>query len=187
VAQAGGTSRSLAIYGLLLQLYPGEYSRQHRAEMLQNFLDIEAAASSRVSLWTFIGKDLVVSLRSHFMRTLWGQTAIVLLVLAALIIGVRGHPVQQEHCIWGFCVGYLPGWFGGWLGKRWQAESVSNAPSWLRSFRGQGAIVLVVVALVLGVARECPKSLEHVLWVLAYGSLLGWVAGWLGKRRHARL
>jgi hypothetical protein len=35
-ADQSGKSRSLAIYRLLLELYPRSHLRQHRAEMLQN-------------------------------------------------------------------------------------------------------------------------------------------------------
>ena len=34
-------SRSLAVYALLLELYSPEFLGQHRAEMLQNFEDLE--------------------------------------------------------------------------------------------------------------------------------------------------
>jgi hypothetical protein len=34
-------SRSLAIYALLLKLYAPEFLNQHRAEMPQNFADLE--------------------------------------------------------------------------------------------------------------------------------------------------
>jgi hypothetical protein len=88
MADAGhsGSSRSLAIYGVLLELYPREYLQQHRAEMLQNFEDLERASSSRAALWLFIGRDLAISLGGRFTRTLSGQTALLLLVLAILIV-----------------------------------------------------------------------------------------------------
>jgi hypothetical protein len=187
VTPAGETSRSQAIYAQLLRLYPRQYLEQHRAEMLQNFLDIEAASSSTVSLWAFICKDLVVSLRTHFRRTFWAQAAITLMVLTVLIFRARGYPVAKEHCIWGFCCGYGPGWLSGWFGKRWQTRSINDARQWVRSFSCQSAMVLGVLALLVGVARGFPTSLEHVLWVLAYGLLLGWSAGCRGKRLHARL
>jgi hypothetical protein len=62
------TSRSLAIYGLLLELYPRPYLQQHRAEMLQNFQDLEQASPSKAELWLFLARDLAVSLRSQFTR-----------------------------------------------------------------------------------------------------------------------
>lgn len=72
--EQNGMSRSLAMYGLLLELYPREYLRQHRAEMLQNFEDFERTSSSKAALWLFMGKDLVISLMSHYTNSFWGQT-----------------------------------------------------------------------------------------------------------------
>jgi len=187
VTSAGETSRSLAIYAQLLRLYPRQYLRQHRAEMLQNFLDIEAGSSSTASLWAFIFKDLAISLRAHFRRTFWAQAAVILIVLTALVLRARGYPVAKEHCIWGFCCGYLPGWLSGWFGKRWQTLSIGDSRQWVRSFSCQSAAVLGVLGLLVGISRGLPPSLEHVLWVLAYGFLLGWAAGWCGRRLHARL
>jgi len=59
-----GTSRSLAIYGLLLGLYPRPYLQRHRAEMLQNFQDLEQASPSKSALWLLIERDLLDKLRS---------------------------------------------------------------------------------------------------------------------------
>ena len=61
------------MYGLLLELYPPEYLKQHRAEMLQNFEDLEHASSSKAALWLFVGKDLMTSLISHYVPTREGQ------------------------------------------------------------------------------------------------------------------
>jgi hypothetical protein len=98
-----GTSRSLVIYGLLLELCPCAYLQQYRAEMLQNFEDLEQASPSHAVLWLFIGRDLAVSLRSQFTKTLWGQTTIVLIILAVLHAHAQRHPGQHAHAIWGFC------------------------------------------------------------------------------------
>ena len=61
------------MYGLLIELYPPEYLQQHRAEMLQNFEDLERTSSSKAALWLFMGKDLMISLTSHYLNSLWGQ------------------------------------------------------------------------------------------------------------------
>jgi hypothetical protein len=79
-------SRSLAVYGLLLELYPRPYLQQHREEMLQNFQDLEQASASKVELWLFLARDLLASLRSQFTRSLWGQTVIVVSVLVILLV-----------------------------------------------------------------------------------------------------
>jgi hypothetical protein len=134
-----GTSRSFAIYGLLLKLDPRPYLQQHRAELLQNFEDLEQASRSTIALWLFIGKDL----RSQFTKTLWGQTAIAVIVLAVLV---------REHRAEGFCCGYILGWFAGWSGKRWQASSVGRVANGIRSSPAQAMIVVSVLVLVIAVA-----------------------------------
>ena len=54
-------SRSLRLYARLLELYPPAFLRRHRAEMLQNFADLEDAAASIAALWLLIGKDLTTT------------------------------------------------------------------------------------------------------------------------------
>jgi hypothetical protein len=181
-----GTSRSAAIYGLLLELYPRPYLQQHRAEMLQNFQDLEQASPSKAALWLFIGRDLAVSLRSQFNRTLWGQTAIVVLVLAILLVYMERHAAARGHPIEGFCSGYILGWFAGWFGKRWQASSVSRVPDGIRSLPAQAMIVVSVLVLVLAVGGVASGSPNHVIWSLCYGFLLAWIAGWVGNRWQTR-
>jgi len=108
-------SGSLALYGLLLGLYPRRYLQQHGAEMLQNFEDLEHASSSTVALWLFIARDLLTSLAEEHMKSLNGLTAYVIGVLLAwaLLFGVGylrhgstpGHPVL--HVFGGFLLGML--------------------------------------------------------------------------------
>jgi hypothetical protein len=43
-------SRSLRLYARLLELYPPAFLQRHRAEMLQNFADLEDAATSKAAL-----------------------------------------------------------------------------------------------------------------------------------------
>ncbi len=186
-SERDGTSRSLAIYGLLLGLYPRPYLRQHRAEMLRNFQDLEQASPSGAALWLFLGKDLAVSLRSQFAKTLWGQTAIVLFVLAVLLVYTARHAVAREHPIEGFCSGYFLGWFAGWFGERWHASSISRVPSYIRSLSAQAMIVVSLLVLVIAVAGVVSGAQNHVIWTLCYGFLLAWIAGWIGNRRQTRL
>jgi hypothetical protein len=62
-------SRSLRLYARLLELYPPSFLERHRAEMLQNFADLENAAEPKAKLWLLIGKDLVISLISQSFRS----------------------------------------------------------------------------------------------------------------------
>lgn len=182
----GGASRSLAIYRLLLELYPQPYLQHHRAELLQNFEDLEQASRSTIALWVDIGKDLVVSLRSQFIKTLWGQTTIVLIVLTLLLAYTERHAVVREHPVEGFCFGYILGWFAGWFGERWQVSSTSRVPSRIRSLPAQAMIVASALFLVIAAAGLGSVTKSHVIWALCYGFLLAWIAGWIGHRWQTR-
>lgn len=185
--EQNGASRSLAIYGLLLELYPRPYLQRHRAEMLQNFEDLEQDSLSKPALWLLIGRDLVVSLRSHFTRTLWGQAAMVVLVLAIVLVYTEHHAVARRHPTEACCFGYILGWFTGWFGRQWQASSISRAPSYIRSLPAQAMIVVSALGLVIAVAGVGSRTQSHVIiWALCYGFLLAWGSGWLGSRRQAR-
>jgi hypothetical protein len=185
--EQNGTSRSQAIYGLLLELYPRPYLERHRAEMLQNFQDLEQASPSKSALWLFVGKDLLVSLQSQFTRTLWGQTSMVVLVLAIVLVYAEHHAVARQHPTEACCIGYSLGWFAGWFGQQWQASSISRAPSYIRSFPAQSMIVVSALGLVIAIAGVGSHTQNHVIiWTFCYGVLLAWGPGWLGSRRQAR-
>ena len=106
-------SRSLRIYARLLELYPPAFLQRHRAEMLQNFADLEDAAASKVALWLLIGKDLTMSLISHFFASRLGRYVIGVLVAWMLLFAIGyfwhgstpGHPVL--HVFGGFLLGML--------------------------------------------------------------------------------
>jgi hypothetical protein len=151
-----GRSRSLAIYGLLLELYPRTYLRRHREEMLQNFQDLERELPSRAALCCFIAKDLAVSLRSDVTRSFWAQTTMAFTVLSLIVAIAHRHPGRQEPYIWDFCFGYAPGWFAGWSGWNWRMSSSSRLPIFVRSFRGQAAMLLCVITIVLVAASIFP-------------------------------
>ena len=73
-------SRSLRLYARLLELYPPSFLQRHRAEMLQNFADLEDAAESKAKLWLLMGRDLAMSLMSHFFGSRIGHYVIAVLV-----------------------------------------------------------------------------------------------------------
>ena len=180
-------SRSLAVYGVLLELYPRPYLRQHRAEMLQNVQDLEQASTSKVDLWLLLARDLVGSLRSQFTKSLFGQTAIVVFVLTILMVHTEGHAVARLHPTEGLCFGYILGWFAGWYGGRWHASSVRRTASYIRSLPVQAIIAATVLALVIIVVGAVSGAQKHVVWALCYGFLLAWIAGWVGNRWKRRL
>src|SRR5882724_1689614 len=87
-AMARTRSRSLAVYALLLQLYAPEFLSRHRAEMLQNFEDLEHASSSKAALWLLVGRDLMLSIISRNIRkSIWGH-AVPAFVVLAVVFGI---------------------------------------------------------------------------------------------------
>ena len=182
-----GRSRSLAIYGLLLELYPRPYLQQHRAEMLQNFQDFEQASQSKAELWLFLARDLATSLRSQFAKSLWGQTAAVLLVLAIIVEYTERFALARAHLTEISCFGYILGWLAGWHGKRWQASSISRAPSYVRSSSAQAMIVVSVLVLLITIGTVARGAQSHAIWALCYGFFIAWLTGWAAYRRQMRL
>jgi hypothetical protein len=106
-------SRSLRLYARLLELYPPSFLQRHRAEMLQNFADLEAAADSKTKLWLLIGKDLAMSLVAQLFGSRLGKYVIAVVVtwLMIFVVGyfffgpTPGHPVL--HVFFGFMLGML--------------------------------------------------------------------------------
>jgi hypothetical protein len=106
-------SRSLRLYARLLELYPPSFLQRHRAEMLQNFADLEDAAESKAQLWLLIGKDLAMSVISQFFGSRLGRYVIAVVVtwLLILVIGyfflspTQGRPML--HVFGGFLLGML--------------------------------------------------------------------------------
>jgi hypothetical protein len=178
-----GRSRSLAIYGLLLEFYSHAYLRRHREELLQNFQDLEQELPSKATLWCFIAKDLAISLRSEVIRTFWGQTAMAFTVLSVILAIAHRHPGRHEPYIWSFCFGYAPGWLAGWFGLTWRMSSRSRSPSFVRSFRGQAAMFLFAITITLATATLFPGVHEGFLVAACYGAAHGWITGW-GKNKH---
>jgi hypothetical protein len=106
-------SRSLRLYARLVEVYPPAFLQRHRAEMLQNFVDFEDAASSKSALWLLIGKDLTMSLISQFFASRLGRYVISVLGTWVLIFVIGyffygstpGHPAV--HVFGGFLLGML--------------------------------------------------------------------------------
>jgi len=118
-------SWSLRLYARLLELYPPTFLQRHRAEMLQNFADLEDAAASKVALWLLIGKDLTMSLTSHFFASRLGRYVIGVLVAWILLFAVGyfrygsmpGYPALH---VFG---GFLPGMLSMYIATRLQNGS----------------------------------------------------------------
>jgi hypothetical protein len=106
-------SRSLRLYARLLELYPPSFLQRHRAEMLQNFADLEDEAASTAALWALIGKDLAMSLISQFFTSRLGRYVIAVFVAWMLLFAIGyffygptpGRPAL--HAFGGFLPGML--------------------------------------------------------------------------------
>ena len=179
-------SRGLAIYGLLLELYPRAYLRQHRAELLQNFQDLEQALPSKTALWCLIAKDLAVSLRSELTQTFSGQTTVRFAILCLMLAIVHRYPAQREQAAWIFCFGYALGWFAGWFGWRWRMSSSSGSPAFIRSFRAQAAMLLGVIIIVLAAGTLLADFEKRLVFAFCYGTAIAWFAGWWVNHRRVR-
>jgi CubicO group peptidase (beta-lactamase class C family) len=80
----------LAVYAFLLQLYAPAFLARHRAEMLQNFEDLENASSSKAALWLLVGEDLMLSIISrNIPKSIWGRAVPAFIVLAAMFAVLR--------------------------------------------------------------------------------------------------
>src|ERR1700755_3225023 len=91
-------TRSQAVYGFLLGLYAPEFLARHRAEMLQNFEDLENASSSRAALWLLVGKDLLLSIVSRNMhKSIWVHAAPAVVVLTAVAFALA--PVSGPEAL----------------------------------------------------------------------------------------
>lgn len=180
-------SRSLVLYGLLLEAYPRAYLRRHREELLQNFQDLERDSSSTTALWRLILKDLAVSLRSEILRSFLGQTALVFTILGLLLELAHERSGKHEPFIWSCFSGYVLGWFAGWFGFDWRMSVSSRFPSFVRSFGGQAAMLLCSMTIALATAAHFPDVQERLVLAFCYGTALAWVSGWWKSRRRMSL
>ena len=106
-------SRSFRLYARLVELYPSSFLHRHRAEMLQDFADLEDAAASEAKLWLLIGKDLTMSLVSHFSASRLGRTVNGVFIAWMLLFAIGyfsrpstpGYPAL--HVFGGFLLGML--------------------------------------------------------------------------------
>ena len=160
-------SRSLRLYARLLALYPPAFLQRHRAEMLQNFADMEQAAASKAALWLVIGKDLTVSLVSQIFASRLGHYVIA--VLAAWIVffvigdlrygSTPGHPAL--HVFGGFLLGML---------SMYVASRLYGGPQ--TSGYLIGALVASVLLFTLGYQQNAGAHGHPILQILG-GFLLG--------------
>jgi hypothetical protein len=160
-------SRSLRLYARLLELYPPAFLQQHREEMLQNFADLEDAATSKVQLWLLIGKDLTMSLVSQFFASQLGSYVIAVLTvwILILVIGYFTHGSTRGYPALHAFGGFLPGMLAVYVATR-----LYGAPR--VSLYVVGVLVASVVLFTIGYLRYASSPGHPVLQVFG-GFLLG--------------
>jgi hypothetical protein len=172
-------SRSLRVYARLLQLYPTEFLQQHRAEMLQNFSDLEDATASTTALWLLIGKDLTMSLVPQFFASRLGNYVVAVLVAWMLLFAVGyvlrgstpGHPAL--HTFAGFLLGML---------SMYVATRVHVMPQ--RGSYVIGVLVALISLFTFGYLRYASTSYHPVLQVVG-GVLLGMLSMYIATRVYS--
>jgi hypothetical protein len=160
-------SRSLRLYARLLELYPPAFLQQHREEMLQNFADLEDAATSKAQLWLLIGKDLTMSLVSQFFASQLGSYVIAVLVVWILIfvIGYFTHGSTPGYPALHAFGGFLPGMLSMYVAMRLSA-TLQNSPYVI------AVLVACVLLFTIGYLRYASIPSHPMLYVFG-GFLLG--------------
>ena len=173
-------SRSLRVYARLLELYPPSFLQRHRAEMLQNFVDLEDSAESKARLWLLIGKDLAISLISEFFRSRLGRYVIAVFVAWMLLFAIGyffygptpGHPAL--HAFGGF----LPGMLAMYIATRLYGTPQNSISHFFRSrfdIYVIGVFVACILLFVIGYYFYGPTRGHPALQVFG-GFLLGMLA-----------
>ena len=143
-------SRSLRFYARLLELYPPLFLQRHRAEMLQNFADLEDAGEPKAKLWLLMGRDLLVSLMSHFFGSRLGTYVIsafaawvLLFVIGSLFFGpTPGHPALHAFA------GFLPGMLAMYIATRLFGTPPKDLSQFFRS-RFDLSVIAVFIGWIL--------------------------------------
>ena len=171
-------SRSSRLYARLLGLYPPAFLQRHRAEMLQNFADLEDAATSKAALWLMIGKDLMMSLVSHFIASRLGHYVFAVLAAWMLFFAVgyfrygstAGHPAL--HVFGGFLLGML---------SMYVATRLYAGPQ--NSGYVIGALVASILLFTIGYLRYVGAPGHPILQVFG-GLLIGMLSMYIATRLY---
>jgi hypothetical protein len=171
-------SRSLRLYARLLELYPPAFLQRHRAEMLQNFADLEDATASKAALWLLIGKDLTMSLVSHFFASPLGRYVIAVLV-AWILLFVIGYffygPTPGRPALHVF-PGFLLGMLSIYIATRLYGTPQSSAYV-------IGVLVASILLFTIGYVRYVTTPSHPILQVFG-GFLLGMLSMYISTCLH---
>lgn len=173
-------SRSLRVYARLLELYPPSFLQRHRAEMLQNFADLEDAAQTKAKLWLLIGKDLAMSLTSQFFASRLGHYVIAVLVTWLLIFAIGYffyRPTPGRPALHAFA-GFLPGMLAMYVATRLYGTPQNSISNFFRSrfdIYVIGVFVACILLFIIGYYFYGPTRGHPALQVFG-GFLLGMLA-----------
>ena len=140
--------------------------------MLQNFADLEGAAESQAKLWLLIGKDLAMSLISHFFRSRLGRYVIGVFVAWILLfaIGYFLHGPTPGHPVLHVFEGFLLGMLSMYIATRLYGTPQNSTRAYVT-----GALVASVVLFTIGYLRYAGSPGHPILQVFG-GLLLGMLA-----------
>ena len=181
-------SRSLRLYARLLELYPPSFLQRHRAEMLQNFADLEEVAESKAKLWLLMGKDLAMSLMSHFLGSRLGHYVIAVLVTWMLIFAIGYFfygPTPGRPALHAFA-GFLPGMLAMYFATRLYGTPPNSISHFFRSrfdISVIGVFVAWILLFVIGYYFYDPTRGHPALQVFG-GALLGMLAMYIATHAY---
>jgi hypothetical protein len=179
-------SRSLRLYTWLVELYPASFLQRHRAEMLQNFADLEAAAESKTKLWLLIGKDLAMSLVAQFFGSQLGRyvIAVVVVWLLIFVIGYFLYGATPGRPALHAFEGFLPGMLAMYIATRlygMSQDGVSRPFSSPFDIYVAGVFVAWIILFVIGYYFYAPTRGHAALQVFG-GFLPGMAAMYIAIR-----
>jgi hypothetical protein len=179
-------SRSLRFYARLLELYPPSFLQRHRAEMLQNFADLENAGESKAKLWLLIGKDLAISLISQFFRSRLGRyvTSVFVVWMLLFVIGYFSYGPRPGYPALHAFGGFLPGMLAMYIATRLYGTPQNSISRFFRSrfdIYMIGVFVAWILLFVIGYYFYDPTRGHPALQVFG-GCLIGMVAMYIATR-----
>ncbi len=179
-------SRSLRVYARLLELYPPSFLQRHRAEMLQNFADLENAGEPKAKLWLLIGKDLAVSLSTQFFQSQLGRYVIsaFLAWMLLFIIGYFSHGPMPGHPALHAFEGFMPGMLAMYIATRFFGAPQDSSSRFFRSrfdICVIGIFVAWILVFVTGYYVYGPTRGQPAMQVFG-GCLIGMAAMYIATR-----
>jgi len=141
----------LRLYGRLLELYPPAFLQRHRAEMLQNFADLEDTTETKAKLWLLMGKDLAMSLLSQFFASRLGHYVIAAFAAWILLFAIGYffyRPTPGRPALHAFA-GFFPGMLAMYVATRLYGTPQNNISQFFRSRFDITTIAVIIACMLL--------------------------------------